>query len=358
MEHKLNITEKIFQNRMLLHICFWLSTLVIFAAYGTAIGWPFLAGFLIKLFFLPVQIAATYYLIYYQIPNFLYAKRYIRFAISFFLSALLFCTLAHFIEDFGLVQVMTGYSDELHTVQEILRNPFANMGYNGEDIYLTVFIVTGLKFVKQRIDEKTQLDILEQEKSNAEINLLKAQINPRILSKTLHQLHTLTKEKSDAAPEVVIKLSEMLDYMLYQCNDPKVLVSDEITLLQNYLDLAQLRYGDAINIIFYHDLENKKIAITPLLLLSLIEAIFIKKEDQLPQNAKVEIILQEKNEQLNLQITSHLVEQKILLPTDAQKQLELLYPNQHELTIEHKADVFNLRLNIQLNASIPQSINA
>jgi len=346
MEGNQNIIEKIFQNRILLHVLFWLSTLVIFGVYGTAIGWPFLAGFLIKLFFLPIQIAATYYLIYYQIPTFLYHKRYVRFAISFFLSLLVFSTLAHFVEDFGIVKIMSGYSDNLHTAGEIIRNPFANIGYNAEDIYLTVFIVTGLKFIKQRLEAKTQMEVLEQEKANAEINLLKAQINPRILAKTLHQLHTLTKEKSDAAPEVVIKLSEMLDYMLYQCNSPKVLVSDEITLIQNYLDLEKLQHGEAINITFYHHLENKELAITPLLLLSLIEAVFTKKGEQLPPNAKVEIILQEKMEHLSLQIISNLVTQQTAPKIDAQKQLELLYPNQHELTSTTKDGVLNLSLNL------------
>ena len=198
---------------------------------------------------------------------------------------------------------------------------------------------------------------MEQEKTNAEIKLLKAQINPRILSKTLYQLHALTLEKSDEAPEVVIKLSEILDYMLYQCNDPKVLINSEIILIQNYLDLEKLRHGDAISITFYYDLENKMVEITPLLLLSLIEAIFIKEEEQLPQNAKVEIILQEKNEHLLVQITSNLGANQSSFQTAAQKQLELFYPNQHELIIETKAAIFNLKLNIQLNASIPQSIN-
>ncbi len=346
VEKQINIIEKIFQNRILSHTLFWLSTLIIFAVYGMGIGWSFLVGFIMKLFFLPVQMAATYYLLYYQIPKFLYKKKYIRFVISFGLSALVFCTLAHLVEDFGLVKVMKGYSDNIHTFWEILANPFANVGYSAEDIYLTVFIVTGLKFIKDRIDEKTEMDILEQEKAKAEINLLKAQINPRILSKTLHQLHKLTKEKSDAAPEVVIKLSEMLDYMLYQCNDPKVLITNEINLVQNYLDLENLRYGDAITIIFFHSLENKFSEITPLLLLSLVESAFLKKEESLPKDAKVEIILKEENEQLSLQLLSNLVQEEKLIDTSFKKQLELLYPNQYQLSEEVKEGVYSLSLSL------------
>lgn len=349
MEKQVNIIEKIFQNRILSHTLFWLSTLIIFAIYGMGIGWSFLVGFVMKLFFLPIQIAATYYLLYYQVPTFLYKKRYFRFAISLGLSALVFCTLAHLIEDFGLVKVMKGYSDNIHTFWEIVSNPFANVGYSAEDIYLTVFIVAGLKFIKDRIDEKTEMDILEQEKAKAEINLLKAQINPRILSKTLHQLHKLTKEKSDAAPEVVIKLSEMLDYMLYQCNDPKVLISKEIELVQHYVDLKKLEHGDHLEITFYHSLENKFSKITPLLLLTMVELYFQTNAAAILTypDPSLEILLKETGHQLDVEIYS-----KYLLPTmsstiNFRKQLDLTYPDSH--TFDSGGDSEQTKFHLTLN---------
>ena len=349
MTTEVKFIERILQNRKLAHSLFWLSTLVIFPIFGMSFGLPFLVGLLIKLFFLPIQIAATYYLIYYQIPTFLYQKKYVKFALSLFLSALFFCTLAHLSEDFGLTKFLSGYANTIHTFWEIIANPFANIGYNAEDIYLTVFLVTGLKFVKQRIEKKTQMDVLMQEKTTAEINLLKAQINPKILSKTLHQLHALTKEKSDAAPEVVIKLSEMLDYMLYQCNSPKVLINNEIELIQNYLDLEKLRFGNHINITFFHDLGNKIAEISPLLLVSLVETAFLKKGEGLPANAKVEIILQEKEAHLAFKILSNLANESTINVEDFKKQLALLYPNQYELKIETKGVtcVLSLKLNLR-----------
>ena len=201
MTTEVNFIERILQNRILAHVLFWLSTLIIFPLFGMSFGLPFLVGLLIKFFFLPIQITATYYLIYYQIPVFLYQKKYAKFALSLFASALIFCTLAHFSEDFGLTKFLSGYRNTVHTFWEILSNPFANIGYNAEDIYLTVFLVTGLKFIKERMEKKTQMEVLTQEKITAEINLLKAQINPKILSKTLHQLHTCLLYTSDAADE-------------------------------------------------------------------------------------------------------------------------------------------------------------
>ncbi len=348
MTTEVKFIERILQNRIVAHILFWLSTLIIFPLFGMSFGLPFAVGFLIKLFFLPIQIIATCYLIYYQIPTFLYQKKYVKFGLSLFISALIFCTLAHLSEDFGLTKFLSGYRNTVHTFWEILANPFANIGYNAEDIYLTVFLVTGLKFIKQRIEKKTQIEVLTQEKVTAEINLLKAQINPKILSKTLHQLHILTKEKSDAAPEVVIKLSEMLDYMLYQCNSPSVLINNEIELIQNYLDLEKLRFGDNININFFHDLTNQSAEIAPLLLVSLVETAFLKKGEALPTDAKVEIILQEKEEKLDFKILSNLANEETIEVEDFKKQLALLYPNQHKLKIETKGAVCVLDLSLNL----------
>lgn len=348
MTTEVKFIERILQNRIVAHSLFWLSTLVIFPLFGMSFGLPFLVGLLIKLFFLPIQIVATYYLIYYQIPVLLYQKKHVKFGLSLLLSVLVFCTLAHYSEDFGLSKFLSGYDNTMHTFWEIMANPFANIGYNAEDIYLTVFLVTGLKFIKQRIEKKTQMEVLTQEKVNAEINLLKAQINPKILSKTLHQLHILTKEKSDAAPEVVIKLSEMLDYMLYQCNSPKVLINNEIELIQNYLDLEKLRFGAQINIVFFHDLTNKSAEIAPLLLVSLVETAFLKKGEHLPTEAKVEIILQEKEGHLDFKILSNLANESTINVDDFKKQLALLYPNQYELKIDTKAVtcVLDLKLNL------------
>jgi len=351
MEVSTNIIERIFENRVVVHVLFWLSTLIIFPIYGMGIGMPFLAGLIIKVFLLPIQILATYSLIYHQIPKLLYQKKYLRFVIMFFLSLLVFCTLGHLADDFLIKPWLSGYGHTPHTFLQILANPFASIGYSAQDIYLTVLFVAGLKFVKDRMEEKTQLDILEKEKATAEINLLKAQINPRILSKTLHQLHKLTKEKSDAAPEVVIKLSELLDYMLYQCNEPKVLISNEITLVQNYLDLKKLEHGDHLKITFYHSLENKFSKITPLLLLTMVE-LYFQTDAAAIQNypdPSLEILLKEKEHQLEVEIYSTYLMPATSSTINFRKQLDLTYPDSYNFDSggDEETIKFHLSLNLE-----------
>lgn len=88
--------------------------------------------------------------------------------------------------------------------------------------------------VKQELEKRTM---------QSELRFLKSQINPHFLFNTLNSLYALTLKKSDKAPEIVIKLSEMMRYMLYECNEKQVLLSKEVNYLRNYLDLEKLRQG-------------------------------------------------------------------------------------------------------------------
>ena len=82
----------------------------------------------------------------------------------------------------------------------------------------------------------------------SELNFLKSQINPHFLFNTLNSLYALTLKKSDLAPEIVLKLSEMMRYMLYECNERRVPLQKEINYLVNYLELEKLRHGKKMSI--------------------------------------------------------------------------------------------------------------
>lgn len=89
--------------------------------------------------------------------------------------------------------------------------------------------------------------VLEKEKLEAELNFLKAQIHPHFLFNTFNNLYALTLIKSDKAPDIVIKLSELLDYMLYNSNEKEVKLQKEINQLKGYIDLGKIRYGERLN---------------------------------------------------------------------------------------------------------------
>ena len=127
---------------------------------------------------------------------------------------------------------------------------------------------------------------------------MKAQIHPHFLFNTLNNLYVLTLQKSDKASDIVLKLSEMLDYMLYKCNENRVTIAQEVQLIQNYIDLEQLRYGDRLELVFNKNIDNHQTQIAPLILVSLIENAFKHGASGSVAVPKIKIDFVIKNEQL------------------------------------------------------------
>jgi two-component system LytT family sensor kinase len=121
--------------------------------------------------------------------------------------------------------------------------------------------------------ERVQRD-LENQRLTAELAFLKSQINPHFLFNSLNSIYSLAYQRSDTTPEAILKLSEIMRYMLYECNDNKVDLAKELTYLQNYIDLQKIRFGKKAYVDFEVNgaVTNQRIA--PLLLIAFIENAF------------------------------------------------------------------------------------
>ena len=162
-------------------------------------------------------------------------------------------------------------------------------------------------------------------------------------------------EKSDEAPEVVAKLAEMLDYMLYRCRDEKVPISQEIALLKHYIDLEKLRYGNRLTLDFTHSVDNPRTPIAPLILISIVENAFKHGVSSVVGPAAVTISLEVLNGKLNFNVINS---KPIVMEDDpmnyrkgigvqnAQRQLDLLYPNQYEWRIEEHTETYEVNLSL------------
>ena len=271
---KLNLDYK----RIALHILFWLSIYVAFNTYSVLLlGESFKNIFTLNLFELPTDMLGVYVVLYFLLPRFLFKRRYVEFIlylIVFIFVLVFFITIPI---EYYVIKELKNSTEEIDVVEFAKFRGILALVVKLMIIGIAVAIKltnVWLKNLKKR--QKIEKDKLEVEIKlrEAELKLLRAQIHPHFLFNTLNNLYGLTLEKSDKAPELVLKISNLLDYMLYRCNTPKVLLIKEIEHIRNYIELEEIRYDDRLKINFdvEGDISDQKII--PLLLIPFVENSF------------------------------------------------------------------------------------
>ncbi len=352
MERENNLLDRLLKNRALSHTLFWL--MVLFMAPITTYGgitekWE---AFIFRAVAMPIKMAVTYILVYYQIPELLQKKKYIQFILSFLLLTILL-TFIYRINNVHIAETLAGIDSPKESLPQMISEFWATVIGYAPRLYVFTVIFLFIKMIMDRSAEKHQIDILKKEKATAELNFLKAQIHPHFLFNTLNNLYSLTLDKSDKAPDVVAKLSEMLDYMLYQCSGDQVLVNKEVALLEHYIDLEKLRYGDRLNLSFDYNIKDPQATIAPLILLSIVENAFKHGVSGTIQHAIIQISLRVKNDSIHFRVynTKPSVElngeksyKEGVGMKNILRQLELIYPKQYQWDIKEQDESYEVNL--------------
>jgi sensor histidine kinase YesM len=356
MEKSIHFLDRLLQNRIALHVLFWLFVLFLAPLIADSSIIEVWQSLLYRGVGLPVKIIATYFLAYYLIPNYFHKEKYFQFTIYFVVSSVVFSVIYRF-NNVHIAETLAGYEGYKESLWEmIVHYDHTILGYIGRVYSMTIPFIF-IKMLKSRGAEKRKVDRLEKEKIDAELNFLKAQIHPHFLFNTLNNLYVLTLKKSDQAPDVVSKLSEMLDYMLYQCKEDKVLVTKEVDLLQHYLDLEKLRYGNRLQLTFDHTLDDQTAQIAPLILISIVENAFkhgVSGSIQQPvvtitmSIAKGVLYIRVYNTKPEIPQTDEMGYKKGIGETNVKRQLELIYPDRYEWNYEESATSYEVNLSIQL----------
>jgi len=351
-----HLIDYILHRRALSHLIFFggfFGIVVMLAALNSGEIIPHLINYSVML---PAQILATYALVYWLAPKeLLLKKRYLEFGLLFCLSAYLFSAMARI----GVVHVAEPFTRtdfEQETILEILTDPFYLFSIYFPSVYQVPFIFLLIKNVKDRFDERHQLEVLQKEKATTELKFLKAQIHPHFLFNTLNSLYALTLEQSPKAADVVLKLSEMLDHILYQSGEKEVPISQELKLIQHYIDLESLRYEDKLNINFQQEIDDSSTKIAPLILLSIIENAFKHGVSGAISEAEVKINLQLASKKLRFEVFNtkpslahqNPIEKEGIGAENIKRQLALIYPKSHQITIEDREESYLLILEINL----------
>lgn len=219
-----------------------------------------------------------------------------------------------------------------------------------------VLFVAMLKFVENWLELDTQKKELEKEKLSAELRFLKAQVNPHFLFNTLNNLYYLAFTQSPNTTEVIAKLSQMMRYMIYDSNHPKVPLRKEVEYMENYISLEKLRLNNQIPIRFDVTGNPDTIQILPLLLITFLENAFKHGVSNNATNAWVNVQLEVLDQKLKYSVSNSILEQKDEKTREksgiglqnVRRRLELGYPNRHTLEVERHPDRYEVHLIIDL----------
>jgi len=196
---------------------------------------------------------------------------------------------------------------------------------------------------------------LKIESQQAELNYLKSQTNPHFLFNTLNNIYALAREKSDLAPESILRLSKILRYMLYETSAPHTAIEQELKIIADYIELEKLRYDDSLSVNISHDLDDPKQGVPPLLLIPLVENAFKHGVSETREHPRVNIHLTVKNKMLTFTVENSTgdlaadtsIKENIGL-SNLRRQLTLLYTT-FSLDVQAADYKFVAMLKINLN---------
>lgn len=337
------------QKRGLYHLLFWLSyfafavliSLSIHQIYDKRFYWELAS-------LLPPDIVMVYLNIYVLIPFLLFKRKFWLYFLFLAGSILLKSAL-----DIGLHRYYALSGTEAYSgVKDFNVRNFAIQAMNA--IYL-LGLTMGLKYVKDRMLQKELLQEKEKQHTEMELSLLKSQLQPHTFFNTLNNLYSLTIQKSDLAPEVVLKLADLMSYMLYESGTPTVALEKEILHLENYIAIEKLRFGQRLTVLFEKEGPTEKVEIPPLLLFAFVENSFKHGLQQIIGAGRIEIGLKVDGEHLYFRI-SNPVGAMMTEPgnghgiglSNVTRRLDLLYGAAYVLDLVQQESIFRVHLKIPL----------
>jgi sensor histidine kinase YesM len=216
-------------------------------------------------------------------------------------------------------------------------------------------LAAAIKLIKSLYLKEQRNLQLKKENAESQLQLLKAQVHPHFLFNTLNNIYSFTQNTSPQASKLVTGLSDLLRFILYECNQPLVPLSKELKMIGDYIELEKVRYGNELELHLDLPTETDDLYIAPLLLLPLIENCFKHGTSQILEQPWVSLHIDLKGRQMQMKLLNGKSVKSTTSKSgsgigiyNVKKRLELLYPGKHELTITDEEDVFIVNLKIEL----------
>ena len=345
--YKMNAPIKNNKHKILWNIAFWAGLYIVWVAifqnHTLTISRTITVEFCYLLF-----IAANYYIhIYYTIPQFLYQKRYVLFAVC-----LLGCITAAALVRVPLAMYINRHFFLVNQPQPGSLTLFFNSIVN---IFVWVVCLLAAKLVAEKIRFQQYLDLVEKEKSKNEIDFLRAQFNPHFLFNSINSIYGHIDKKNSTARDMLLTFSEMLRYQLYECNAERISIEKEVQYIKNYVLLQQARKDDSLVVNLGIHANVQGFTVAPLLFINFIENAFKFVSSNNNGQDRVEIMMEKMENSLLFKTVN--TKEKIMNTqlekggigiANVRRRLQLLYPAKHELYINDTPELYEVTLTLQL----------
>jgi len=338
------------------HLLFWLAGYVLMVSRFDPFVEsedPLMEEMINGLFYISFSMILAYFLAYRILPGLVKAKNYLAVIVEMIVGS-------YIISAFARIMVV-------HVLEPIVRTPPFEQEPIGEiltdipKLFYAYFIHTAslslvfifIKLIKdQYVINKRALE-LEKQRAETELKSLKDQLNPHFLFNTLNNIYSLSLVNAPQTSSSIARLSEILDHLLYRCGGRYVPLLQEITLLQNYIELEKLRYDDRLQVHFSYSLDRDG-SIAPLILLSLVENAFKHGAGEDAGTPRIEIELNLAGKHFNFTVKNSFRQQQAkedslrIGLTNIRKQLDLVYPGSHTFVTGIQGNEFTASLQIEL----------
>ncbi len=363
----MNINDFIFSNkrndRIKRHLAFW-SFVFIYHILRISLFYPLDKIWASAQFILITALwwgvlcnmILSYVITYYLVPKYFYPKKYFYFGISLLFIFIIIFLLQLFNHGFNKpLSKAIGTEQPLVWLKASVIRLFGNPP-------LICGLLLSLKTLKTWHLKQKENETLTRENANAELQLLKAQIHPHFLFNTLNNIYSFTLNKSPEASELVGKLSDMMYYMITDCNTDLVALEKEIKMLEDYMGLEKVRYGNRLEMWFDINGDYKNKLIAPLIMIPFVENCFKHGTSMMRGKQWMQLVIHINDNHLDFNLSNSKPSQPNLYKNkngiglaNVKKRLELLYPGKHQLNVHSSDNAFSVQLQMELQKTEPPS---
>jgi len=297
--------------------------------------------------FFSTYAAAGFVINYLLLPRYLYRKKHLQF-VGY---TLLVIALVIFLEEAVIEKIY---------FPDTRGRRFLGVFFSLWGVLPVITVLSGFKFAWDALRKQQEVELLKSTIKESELKFLRSQINPHFLFNNLNNLYSYAIDSSPKTPEIILKLSAVLRYMLYECKEQFVSLSKEVEQLQNFTQLYEMQVEERGTISFSVHIEQSGYQIAPLILIVFIENAFKHSQSSQSEDISIAIDIQlTEGGELNFRCKNNFhrisntenLAQGIGLE-NVRKRLQLIYPHAHQLTIRETENLYEVHLSMQLTQQI------